>query len=134
MTKQQEKIAEGLIKRMKEDENGTTSYIKYASLFHIPEEEMRIVVRALRDDLELIKDYKPKSFSIRLTEKGWDFTSFEEERKKRESEENKKWYDTENAKRAFEDYPKIKRRARNSYIISIVSVILTAIGLMIKWK
>lgn len=45
-----------------------------------------------------------------------------------------KWYQTENAKIQYNDYPRLKRRARNAFILSIISVLIAALGVLIKWK
>ena len=47
---------------------------------------------------------------------------------------NKFWYDTENARRQFEDYPKTKQRAIWAFWISIIAIIVTVILWLLKLK
>ena len=56
------------------------------------------------------------------------------EYKKEQEETAKKWYETENARMMFEDYPTTEKRARRSMQISIVTLILAALTLMLQWK
>ena len=60
-------------------------------------------------------------------------SSFVQEQLKLETEGKLKWYETENAKQIFDDYPVVKRRAIRSETIAIFALIVAAIGLILQW-
>lgn len=75
-----------------------------------------------------------------LTKLGWEFKSFaEEEAKKKEQTEletisqAKQWFETENARMQFEDYPKTKSRLARSEVISYASIAIALATLMQQW-
>ena len=92
MTKEQEEIAERMLSVMREKENGTTDHVKFIDVYKFPAIETKIAIRALRDDLGLIADFV-HPISFRLTEKGWEFTTFDDFREKQKLEKEKEKYD-----------------------------------------
>jgi hypothetical protein len=58
-------------------------------------------------------------------------SSFVQEQLKSETEGKLKWYETENAKQIFEDYPKIKTRAKRSEGYAILALIVSAIAIVL---
>jgi hypothetical protein len=140
MNKEQEKIAEKLIERMKHHEDGTTNYNKVAEMFSFSSQDMKIVVRELRDDMGLIKDFVLGT-SIRLTTSGWQFTSFDDYRKEQERNRQNVNLDekikelqqinlTLANKLAALELP----RSKNYYLIEAIKIVLPFImGFIIGW-
>ena len=52
---------------------------------------------------------------------------FEEDKKETDSENLHKWYNREDAKQRFDDYPKIKRQRNIAAIIAIITAILSIV-------
>ena len=88
------------------------------------------------------KKYIERTYSggwqhFHLTPSGMAFishSSFVKEQEKLDSDTSLKWYQTENAKKIFEDYPNVNRRSKTSLYLSWFAVGLTVIGLLLKWK
>lgn len=82
-------------------------------------------------------DIDMKTGYVQISSLGMAFishSSFVEEQIKSDTEGLLKWYETENAKQMFEDYPKTKARTIRSEWIAIFAVIATVLGLMLQWK
>ena len=82
-------------------------------------------------------DIDMKSGYVQISSPGMAFishSSFVEEQIKSDTERKLKWYETENAKQMFEDFPKTKARTIRSEWIAIFALIATVIGLMLQWK
>lgn len=45
----------------------------------------------------------------------------------------KNWYDTANAKRQYEDYPKVKKQAKDAIIVSVIAIIVSVVLAVIGW-
>lgn len=59
-------------------------------------------------------------------------SSFVKEQLKSETDTKLKWYETENAKQIFDDYPIVKRRTIRSELIAIISIIIATIAVIIQ--
>lgn len=96
------------------------------------------VLNFLVNDKKYIeRRYTNKAQYFNLTSSGMAFishSSFVKEQSKKDEEGKLRWYETENAKQAFDDYPNIKNRAKRSEWIAILSLILAVILPMIEWK
>lgn len=79
MTTEQEKIAEEMVGRMKQ-ESGSTDWHKYRDLMAINKHQIVLVVQALKE-LKIIEEINPGSTAIRLTEVGWHWPGFNEQRR-----------------------------------------------------
>jgi hypothetical protein len=76
----------------------------------------------------------PNEALVQITSLGLAFishSSFVQEQLKSETEGKLKWYETENAKQIFEDYPKIKARAKRSEGYAILALIVSAIAIVL---
>lgn len=62
------------------------------------------------------------------------FARITEQGKDKVQSSNKMWYDTENARRQFEDYPKTKQRTIWAFRLSILAIIITIILGLLKLK
>ena len=79
MNPNQEKIAEEMMNRMKL-ERGSTDWVKYRNMMNIDKHQMLLIVKGLKE-LKLIEEIFPESTSIRLTEIGFHWPGFSEQRK-----------------------------------------------------
>lgn len=52
----------------------------------------------------------------------------------KESDRKLKWYETENAKQIFDNYPKVDFRSKWALRVSIAAIILTILLQIIQWK
>jgi hypothetical protein len=77
---------------------------------------------------------KSGSLIYHLTEKGIIFQGFDDmrnrERLNKEASDKLLWYNTENAKAVFDDYPNIKSRSNLTIIIAAASMLLSALSLI----
>lgn len=55
-------------------------------------------------------------------------SSFVQEQLKLETEGKLKWYETENAKQIFDDYPIVKKQRNRSYIIVVITILMTIVS------
>lgn len=87
----------------------------------------------IAEDKNVVADLDNWIIRAKITDLGREEIK-EANKKKMESE--KMWYDTANAKRQYEDYPLVKRRAKTAIIVSIISVLIALAALLIKsiWK
>jgi hypothetical protein len=86
MTSEQEKIAEDMVAKMKA-EKGSTDWQKYRDMKSIPKLDIILIVQALKE-LKILEDIIPGSSSIRLTEIGWHWLGFSEERRIEHQQKN----------------------------------------------
>jgi hypothetical protein len=63
--------------------------------------------------------------------KPYEYFLFEQQKKK-EDEESGKWYNRENARLQYEDYPKTQRMAKAAFYISAALLILEVVKLLIR--
>jgi hypothetical protein len=84
---------------------------------------------------QLLFDREDATFKI--SEKGILYFTREKERREKlalESHQDKikKWYETENAKTAFEDYPRVKRNATIAIWLSVATILITVLIELLK--
>ena len=114
MTKEQEKIAEHLVERMKQDDAGSIGWVKFADLFSYSHNDVFIAVQGLKD-IGVIQEYPNKPSSIRfVSPNGIRFTTFEK-------------YKKENTKKLSEKSPYLDWAIKGL----ISAAITTVIGLLI---
>lgn len=81
--------------------------------------------------------YRPQnSAHVQITSPGLAFishSSFVQEQLKSDTEGKLKWYETENAKQIFEDYPNVKRRSIRNEWIAIFAAAAAVLGLILQW-
>jgi hypothetical protein len=91
----------------------------------------------INDKKYIIRQYGQSSQLFYLTSLGMSFishSSFVKDQEKLDAENILKWYQTENAKQVFKDYPKVNNRAKLSLLLSILAVIIAGLTLLIKWQ
>jgi hypothetical protein len=75
-----------------------------------------------------------KTAHVNISSLGMAFishSSFVKEQLKSETEVTLKWYETENAKQIFDDYPIVKRRAIRGEAIAILALIVSGIAIVL---
>lgn len=95
------------------------------------------VLNFLINDKKYIERRYSGSQYFNLTSLGMAFishSSFVKEQEKLDAENVLKWYQTENAKQVFEDYPKVDRRAKTSLLLSCLALILAGLSLLTKLR
>ena len=75
MTKLRQEIAEKLIDRMRKD-GGSIDWRKFNKLFKFDTDETAYVVKTLWRWAKITQHENGRESSIKLTEKGWNFTGF----------------------------------------------------------
>jgi len=58
----------------------------------------------------------------------------DEEVKNFELENSRNWYETENAKKQYEDFPNVDKRSRDSIMIAKITLGVTLVLEVLKWK
>ena len=87
MKEEHKKIIEEIISKFKNTKDGLMYRELFVGLFNNDSNLMIVIVNILLNNLKLIDSLNGNAY--RLTQKGWDFTSFYEiEKKKSESENN----------------------------------------------
>src|SRR5688572_22103115 len=143
MTQNQKRIFTGIINLMKSTSGQRNLYglmrdeIGLTDIDHNEFASNTLIVIKLMKDEDYIKTVSSSGrmpLLCRLTSKGWEFESFEKIESEKSQERMKQWYDTENAKQIFEDYPNVKSRSKRSEIISWISLLLAAISIWVAIK
>jgi len=57
----------------------------------------------------------------------------DEEQKAHEFEVNKKWWESENARLQFLNFPSVEKRAKRSEYYAILALIVSAIAIVLQW-
>ena len=134
MNTELETIAESLIFMMRK-KDGTLYYELYRRSYTENKNSLHLAFMYLLKN-GYIERVERQAYDHMLTEKGWEFIPFEESRqnilKQKERENIKHWYDTENAKIQFEDYPKVKRKANWALWISGCVIILELLKMILQ--
>lgn len=82
MTPAQEKLAEELIARMKEDGEGSIGWVKFQKMRSYQYNDVFLAVQGLKD-IGIVEEYPGKPESIRfISPNGYKFTTFKKYRKK----------------------------------------------------
>lgn len=127
MTQEQQKLFEHIVQKHK-DHGGIYNWQDLDKDFTASQPDKLVV------NLRMLDGYITKTpYGTMLTDEGWAFTSFEDINRKKEQHELKHWYETENARNVFEDYPNVKSRLIRSEWTSIFAIIVAAIGIMQPW-
>ena len=95
------------------------------------------VLNFLINDKKYIERHYSGSQYFNLTSLGMAFishSSFVKEQQKLDGDNILKWYQTENAKQIFDDYPNVDKRAKRSFLLSLLAIILAGLSLLAKWK
>ena len=75
-------------------------------------------------------DYYITDLGIKVVERAK--ANIAEEEKEKSQDKKKKWYDSENARLAFEDYPRVKKQSQIAIAVSVITVVITVLLELLK--
>jgi hypothetical protein len=138
MKKEHESIAEKILYLLKN--KGSFNWNEYIipktmGLENLEKSKYRLLIQEIQGDLIQLGYLRqagdnPYGEWYRLTPEGEDFVSFESGRHEKLQDKMFKWYESENAKAQFEDYPITQKRAKWSIILAWIAVGLSALTLL----
>lgn len=125
------KIADAIFENISRD---TMNFVDLRHHLAEPDTQLEGIITMMKNDgyITTSNDY----YTVKITSKGIDFwdegdggykKQLQDAEELKIMEDANKWYNTENAKRQYEDYPKTKYYAIAAIIISIVSIIVNII-------
>lgn len=86
-------------------------------------------LRSCMIELGIIKSHPANQNAYTILDKfDFDLVKYKEDKKR---EEDKKWYDTENAKQQYESFPKVEKRAVDALCISKLALLISGLGFLL---
>lgn len=127
-------LKDKIIELLKNNKNKAANTFINKELNINPDECTSILAELQSENKVWIKDISGGRYMIYLTANLESILLNESKKAEQERAETlKNWYDTENAKLQFEDYPETKNRAIWSILVSWIAIVLSLISLMQQW-